>query len=51
MDGKLDTWCTCENKGKCLACAIERLVRDHLGTHGLGYLLAHVRGGENIAAK
>ena len=39
-----DTWCTCDNKGKCLGCHIERLVREHLGTDGLAYLLAHVKG-------
>lgn len=44
MDANPETWCACGNKGKCLGCAIERLVREHLGTQGLAYLLARVKG-------
>jgi hypothetical protein len=43
MGEKPETWCTCNNMGICLSCAIERLVREHLGTQGLAYLLAHIK--------
>jgi hypothetical protein len=33
-----DQWCKCENKGTCMGCMIQNLVRDHLGIDGERYL-------------
>jgi len=49
---KPDTWCTCSNRGICLGCAIERLVKEYYGTQGLAFLLAHVvRAGDVNASR
>jgi hypothetical protein len=34
----LDQWCKCENRGTCMGCMIQKLVRDHLGIDGERYL-------------